>query len=374
MFPWSSDKRRYFPLLHTMGADLRGFSQLPKGDGAYLTPIIPLAPVPNAHKFDNTLATIRNGVNGIGKIFVADLSARLNLHIPLSEFKPVHHYFQKLSSDSDGFIGWRQFIRSNSDMLPVLQMGEIADMLIQAEDFADLGRGMVLRLRINSRHNTPKHASSIIQFLSRRNQLDHLLIVIDLEHVQEATAPAAMAAGLVRSFMSAAGNQRLNIAICATSFPRELRGEADEIVRYPITERLINQLVENALGRGAVNLLYSDYASARTRTDEEGGGRGYPRIDYATRERWSSNRQKNGDISEGGFIAAANNIMNDGDWNDGLEIYGANMIREAARGILEKRRNAKFWVSVRINLHLHRQAHFYSSDSEFLGQESDWDD
>lgn len=374
MFPWSSDKRRYFPLLHAMGADLRGFSQLPKGDGAYLTPIIPLARVPNAKKFDNTLDTVREGVNGIGDVFIADIGDRIGLDLPDNKLEAVHKVFRELSSEAGGFAAWRRFIRESGDIVPVLRYGSADDMLAQAEDFADLGRGMVLRVRPYRQQASIPAVTPLLQFLARQNKLDHLLIVIDMEHIAEATVPAAIAAGLARGFITAAGNRRINVAPSATSFPRELEGLADEIVRYPITERLFHREFERALGAGAVNLLYSDYASARTRADEQNGGKPYPRIDYSARERWSSNRQKGGLVKEAGFIDAANRIMEDDDWVEELDIYGANMIREASAGLLEKRLWPGFWVAVRINLHLHRQAHYFSTDAEFLGTEGDWED
>lgn len=375
MFPWSSDKRRYFPLLHAMGADLRGFSQLPKGDGAYLTPIIPLARVPNAKKFDNTLDKVREGVNGIGEVFIADIGDRIGLDLPANKLEPVHRTFRELSGNEGGFAAWRRFIRENGDMVPVLRFGSADEMHAQAEDFADLGRGMVLRVRPNRQQASLPIVTPLLQFLARQNKLDHLLIVIDMEYIEEALVPAAIAAGLARGFIAAAGNRRINVAPAATSFPRELDGTADEIIRYPITERQFHREFERTLGAGAVNLLYSDYASARTRADEQNGGRPYPRIDYAERERWPSNRQKGGpENKKDGFIAAANNIMDDDSWVKELDIYGANMIREAADGLLENRLWPGFWVAARINLHLHRQAHYFSTDAEFLGTEGDWED
>lgn len=375
MIPWSSEKRRYFPLLHMMGADLRGFSQLPTGDGAYLTPIIPLTRVGTAHKFDNTLAMVRNGINGVGNCFIADIADSMELGHSEGGSLPVHDVFRSLTGRANSFQAWRQFIRENPDMVPVLRVGNASEVIAQAEDFAALGRGMVLRIRPSRQQHIEEYVVPLLQFLSRNNILNHLLIVIDLEHVVEATLPAATAVAYARWLIAAAGNRRINIAISATSFPLELEGDANQIVRYPITERLIQQEVERSLGPGAVNLFYSDYGSARKRMDErKGGGQAYPRIDYASRARWSSNRQRNGLAGRDGFIEAAEIIMSDEDWVRGLNIYGANMIREAAEGHLDDRLYAKFWVSVRVNLHLHRQAHYHSTESEFLGHESDWED
>ncbi|CUW38354.1 protein of unknown function(Protein beta,3-341) [Magnetospirillum sp. XM-1] len=357
-----------------MGADLKGFSQLPKGDSAYLMPIIPLARVPNAKRFQNTLDKVRTGLNGVGEVFIADIGDKIGLELPAVEMEEVHKVFRELSGAAGGFLAWRQFIRENPDMIPVLRFGSAADLLAQVEDFADLGRGMVLRIRSSRHQGVGMTAAPAIQYLARRNKLDHLLIVVDLEHIDEPLAPAAMAAGLVRTLIAAAGNRRVNVAISATSFPLELKGVAEEIIRYPIKERILHHEFERILGPGAVNLFYSDYGSARTRADEEKGGKGYPRIDYAARNRWPSNRQKGGLPEAHGFQAAANKIMATTDWVEELDIYGANMIREAADGLLEKRKYAGFWVSARINLHLHRQAHYSSTDAEFLGTEGEWED
>jgi hypothetical protein len=181
------------------------------------------------------------------------------------------------------------------------------------------------------------------------------------------------ALSIIRNLMQAAGNQKIHVAVCSTSYPREFHGLSSELIRYPILERELVNLVEKELGSGVVNLLYSDYASARTRSDEDGGP-GYPRIDYPIQTEWLSNRQKIPPKDKGTYIDAAKKIMSQNEWNDELRIYGANMIRDAANGKVKDRQSASFWVSVRINLHLHRQAHYNSADEIFLGDESSWQD
>jgi len=375
LFPWESEKRRYYPLVHQMEADFRGFSQLPKGDSAYLTPIIPLSRIPNALKFDNTIAAISKKVEIICSSYIVDICDNMRIDHSTEPHVPVMDTFRQLLSPDTGFLKWREFVSSRDGMIPVLQGTESADLLFQADYFSDLGRGMVLRIKPNALNNSVSSATDVISALARSDRLGHLLVVLDFGFIKDATAPATQALQLTRKYMRSAGNRQINIATSATSFPQELEGEANEIVRYPIIERTLNNMLREQLGDGAANLVYSDYSSARMRSYERGGP-GYPRIDYPIQTSWLSNRQKNSSFEQNDkkYTNAATRIMDSKYWDDELVIYGSSMIREARIGNMERKNSAKFWVGTRINLHLHRQAHYHSGRDEFLGYESDWED
>ncbi|AWB06680.1 hypothetical protein A6A40_16590 (plasmid) [Azospirillum humicireducens] len=379
MPPWSSGSRRYFPILHVLQADLKGFRQLPKSDGSLLCPIIPLAQASGAHRLKNTLIAIRQAINGTSEFFIADLADSLGEGLPQDKIRDVHRDLQKLASADGNFSMWRKFIRENNDMVPVIRMEattaeEALD--VQVDDFLDLGRGMVIRLRPRRQGPVTAKAKRVIGRVAKSDRLDELLVVVDLEDIRESLTPSAVAEAILTECAIASGGKKLTVATAATSFPVEFNGTALEINEYPIVERQVNEQVIGSLSDMNIRVLYSDYGSARVRNKEKRGGPGYPRIDYATRNIWYSNRQKDGELGAGGYQAAAAEIMGCDGWIDDLNIYGANMIREAASGELEKRINATFWVGVRINLHLHSQAHYHASKEDLIesAKEDDWED
>ncbi|TWA76409.1 T4 beta protein [Azospirillum brasilense] len=379
MPPWESNCRRYFPIIHVLQADLKGFSQLPASDGERLCPIIPLAQANGAHRFDNTLRKVREAISGKSNRFIADLADDLGQSLPIGDMKDVHRDLQRLASSANSYAEWRKFICENEDMVPTIRIGAATadhELDAQVDDFLKLERGIVIRYRPRRQGAIIPKIQHVIRRIAREKALGSLLIVVDLEDIRESLTPSAVAEAIITDCAVAAGGHEIIAATAATSFPTGFNGVATEVNEYPIVERQLNNSVASTMRDSNVRVLYSDYASARIRVKEQRGGTGYPRIDYAVKSSWYSNRQKDGLDGADGYKAAAESIIDCDGWIEELDIYGANMIREASEGVLEKRAYAKFWVGVRINLHLHAQARYHDSSEELIeaAKEDDWDD
>jgi len=117
--------------------------------------------------------------------------------------------------------------------------------------------------------------------------------------------------------------------------------------------------------QAGIDLKYGDHAAVFA-ADREPAFRGAPRVDYPTAASWIYHR------CPAGFDVAVGRVRSDPLWNDGLLCWGAQRIRTAASGNMTGLNAQGPWVTIRLNIHMHLQAH--RDDGGVVSIEEEWQD
>lgn len=144
---------------------------------------------------------------------------------------------------------------------------------------------------------------------------------------------------------------KIPVGISCTSFPRDFTpydGAAEEV----FTNRELVAQVQRASNRPRI--VYGDWGTTRPRSY---GHASQPknRIDYPTDNSWVFARDRDESVD---FRSAAARITGSGHWSGDLGIWGEQLIEGTAAGQAFAIDSMPKMYSVRINIHLHRQA-FY---------------
>jgi hypothetical protein len=156
------------------------------------------------------------------------------------------------------------------------------------------------------------------------------------------------------------------IVICGSSFPDSFTqiGRRGEVF---VKERSL--FANLARLHNAATLVYGDWGSTRPPTDPQ-PMKNVPRIDLPTRTEWIFFRS----ADDEDYADIADRMIADKDWPEDLSIWGTYSISCTALGLPGAIRSPGTAAAVRINIHLHRQAHFGVSGEVVDGEEPYSDD
>jgi hypothetical protein len=159
----------------------------------------------------------------------------------------------------------------------------------------------------------------------------------------------------------------ITFTLNGSGFPVDFAGIDRERAEIEIKERQVFSVLSQSLN-GSARLIYGDGASVFA--GERGIARaGPPRIDLPKSGKWVYHRKQNGTYKD-----AALAVVGDQEWDDGLIIWGADRIRDASNGILDKFSSPQAWTGVRIHLHLHQQSNFGDDPSKINNTDEEWKD
>jgi hypothetical protein len=150
----------------------------------------------------------------------------------------------------------------------------------------------------------------------------------------------------------------LSTVLIGSSFPSSFAEIDPSYSKMEIRERSLHSLLapSSPLRANEINLWYGDHASVYADLKQP-AFRGAPRVDLPSRLTWAFHRRK----EENGYQLAAQLIMKETEWREDVLCWGTQEIRRAAIGNLEGLNSGAPWTAIRINNHLHQQAHFDES-------------
>lgn len=332
--------KTYCPILHARVAEIKGLERLPEPTKDLLFPLVVARPWPNANFLSKTWEKVASAFGA--RRYAVDLDP---FKKAASSEKPAAAEFARLFEVEDGYANYYAEVEGiGQNAIPVLQLtnGFIPDLARQIEHAIRLDRGLVCRIQ---RDQCAQPTVLVPQILAA---FPEVVLVLDLGWSPDLLGHEIWADSIIATF--ADGEPEAEIVIAGSSFPESFRPkERDTIL---VHERAV---FDNLVKRyNSVVLAYGDWGSTRPPRDPTPMGAIPPRIDLPMNREWISFRSK--DAEE--FNEVAQRAVDDDSWPEDLNIWGTYLIRGTADGVPDAIKGQGASAAARINIHLHRQAHF----------------
>ena len=272
-----------------------------------------------------------------------------------------------LHSPQNGFAAWCGLNANVPYAVPtVIWNADAVAMQTQVLNLMALGRGVVLRLRRSQNWNLAE-----INHLAGLNFGNAPLILL-FDHEQIQANEDLTLVGLLSQNAVLTANNVLNggdrtFVFAGSSFPSQFAVINPEYALLDIRERQLHTMLATSppIIQANIDFKYGDHASVFA-ADREPSFRGAPRVDYPTSASWVYHR------CPAGFHVAVDRVRNDPLWNEELLCWGAQRIRTAAGGNMAGLNAQGPWVTIRLNIHMHLQAH--RNDGGTIPVEEEWED
>jgi hypothetical protein len=329
---------QYVPLLYAKRAELRALNRLDKLTRDSIFPIVAVRPWPNAKQLEAIYPRLKEALSDYR--YGLDLDRHKRGKIGL---EPVSSQFEALFDPLNGFSNYYDLVGEDSNRIPVLRDcdGMYVDLQRQFDRIDALHNGVIIRLQ----KGCCEDLTSVIE--SGRLIADDILFAVDVGWSLDVIAQEMWASQMISKITD--WDPTAEIVCLSSSFPNsfthiEYRGT------FSIDDRdLFDRLVRR---HNSARLVYGDWGSTR-RSEEQGGGTHYDRIDTAKAGEWVSFRQTD---EESGYQIVAKRTIADPQWTTLPTCWGKHVIECTALDIPGKIKGTEAAISSRINMHITAQA------------------
>ncbi|QBY00280.1 hypothetical protein E2K80_05630 [Rhodophyticola sp. CCM32] len=352
----------YVPTLAIRASEMRGLEFLPLATKERMTPCVLLAPWSSTTTLGKAIDRFETAFPK-GDYFL-DIDRG---YIPTNPDADAQVELASLKNPANAYASWCEFVQRHEKVMPCLQLRDQNEDEIrkQIQRYREFGRTFALRI---FRDREPINLEDAISAVSAFGAAD-FVIILEGGWARDALQLPAWFSGIIGNALAEINAQVPIVASC-TTMPK---GYSNCVGRTKVgfSNRVLVQQVQ--ANRNDRKIVYGDWGSTRPREQTGGGGHDIPeRIDYPTEDSWYIYRKPDPDWT---FQKAAKMLTEDAEvWNGKTGQWGEQMIAETKvskhLGITSLQKN----VSVRVNLHLHRQA-FYGTDLPPMeALEDDWED
>lgn len=343
---------QYAPLIHTRISEVRGLRELPDSTKDLILPFFVLRPWPRAKTlqvaFDRMVAATG------GRRFAIDFEREFPEADPENQAQVE---FDEFRNPHNAFENYYEKIAQIDGAIPVLQVSDdLADLALQVERIQALERGGFARItRKNFQHI--EHVATAIANMPA-NQFS---IFIDAGWQRDILQQSAWVLAMAQHYFDQ--NPERAIVVCGSSFPMDF-AKVDGSSAFSINERLLFTQVRSSLN---ANLVYGDWASTRPPIYDDAIRRTVPRVDIAQLTEWPVYRaQKVEKLDENdepsmvweNYQEVAERLIDGQYWSNVPPIWGRYTIECTANDLPNSIKSPMVAAAVRVNLHLHVQAHF----------------
>ncbi|MBZ9906123.1 beta family protein [Mesorhizobium sp. BR115XR7A] len=363
--------KTYFPAIATRQAEMRALGRLAGPTKDLLLPLIKLQAWPRIKQSDTGFVS-----RSLNELFEAFGARRVIIDLASPRYDRESEAvscgraeISALHAPIEGFRAWVDLMRLHAQFIPVVQW-TIDQVILRQEvqELLALDRGLVFRLKRGQNWNLD--GIDLLGGISFRGS--RVLVIVDCEQIalrDDLTLLASAAQRTILYAKSKLAAPDLHFVVIGSSFPSSFSDIHPTTAKLDIRERQIFSLLRESppLLRQGIQLQYGDHASVYA-AERTPSFRGSPRVDYPAPHRWIYHRRP---ASEG-FGVAAKAITDEDDWDKALLCWGAQEIRRAAAGDVAGLNSASPWTAVRINVHLHQQAHFSAGGASVI--EEAWTD
>lgn len=330
----------YCPILHVRVAETKALFHLPAATKDRIFPVLVGRPWPNAKALTRAWEKIGEAMGG--RRFALDLDGT---KYRAGGATPAAAEFDALFDPGNGYENYYGELVEVPLAVPVMRIadGSIQQLDAQVEHVDALDRGVVLRLQYGC---VTRPAELVRQVLDR---VEDVAVVIDAGWSSDLLGREAWASTIIGAITEV--QPEAEIILSGSSFPDSFtsvghRGEVD-VVERGLHARLTRR-------HNAARIVYGDWGSTRPPATESVPMRNIPRIDLPTTREWICFRRD----GEEGYPEIADRLISDPEWPEQLQIWGTYTIQCTAEDLPGAIRSPGTAAAARINIHMHRQAHF----------------
>lgn len=329
---------QYVPLLHSKRAELKALKNLDRTTRDRIFSIIAVRPWPNTKNFSAILPHLNLAMAGYRHGFDLDRDKRGNV-----KTEPSATEFESLFDEAGGFRNYYDLVRTHEDRIPVLRdsAGKFVELDAQFDQIDDMHRGVIIRLQ----KDCCEDIDSVIN--SGRIIADDVLFAVDVGWSLDVISQEMWASQIIAKITD--WDESAEIVSLSSSFPNSF-SHIEHKGAFSIDDReLFDRLVRR---HNAARISYGDWGSTR-RSEEQGGGTHYDRIDTARPGEWVSFRQTGTEV---GYQIIAKRTVADTIWSALPVCWGRHSIECTALDIPGKIRGVEGAIASRINMHITAQA------------------
>jgi hypothetical protein len=345
---------KYIPTLRTRASELLAVEKLSDETKSKILPFICLCKANRILDADSAFAKW-NEINN--KPVIVSLSD--NPHLLLSDFN-------KLASTSDDFANWENFItkskKINEGVIPSLILHKDVgkrDFVKQLQRFESAFNKIVLKINPMNR----REVAAAITAASVINSTNNILFILDSGQIGREHQRASLDATIFALNELRSVDPTIEVVTTSTSFPRVFQSYSNNAEGSYGEIPMLEWENFHALGGDEV-AIYGDYAGIHGEFYEGSYAKFVARVDYPTPALWIFERRKQANVNEERealYSQAARGIITNESWDDSLDVWGSEIIKQAAQGTLGKFGSPSKWISVRVNLHIERIVRFLES-------------
>jgi hypothetical protein len=344
----------YYPTLRTRSSEMKGLENLDQSRKSKILPLLTLGRWPKATDFTKSAEKAEFAMGGLPHFI--DLTTDGN---HLGDVQKA------LRNPTNAFSAWRDFVSQYENAIPIVQIITntlVRDVTKQAQMLENTKRKIAFRIQ-DFLNDTPL----VINAISALDDTKNAIVFIDCQYIRGATS-AYITASISTINQLRKEFPELMIVLLSTSFPPSTVPFADSTKSRGSIDILEREL-HSRIGGSSV-AIYGDHGSIHSVIyDAQPMMRWSARIDYPRELSWYFERRP-GDQSVDGFISAAKDIIATDPDIGTRNIWGEQMIIDAANGRPFGRAPSS-WIAVRVNIHLSRQLDFSSRIAESLDQDED---
>jgi hypothetical protein len=341
----------YCPILYTRRAEVNALARLPQASKDLIFPILVVRPWPNANSLDAMWDKIADALGELR--FGLDLDqSKLGYQSDKNAFID----FNNLFVSDGGYENYYNLLEGIPRAVPVIRLtpSGVAELDKQIERAAELDRGLILRIV----HGYVVNPIALIQDVLQR--APETVVVLDAEWSRDLLIRELWVSQQISAALAV--NENVEIVVAGSSFPDSFV-DVNKRKNFEIEERQLFNTVQSKFN--TTRIVYGDWGS--TRPPQKGGGRGPHRIDLPLNAMWIIFRETDPDPES--YQEIAIRVRSTSEWPRTLNIWGTYAINSTADALPGAIKGQEAAASVRINIHLHRQAQFDSLAEVSDGEE-----
>ncbi|ELI5735543.1 beta family protein [Vibrio fluvialis] len=344
----------YVPTIRTRNAELLGVKNLRQETKNKILPQFRLSKVNRTTSAIGALDKLLEAYNGPAILQLEDNKA---LRIEDNEYN-------ELVNPDENFSAWMDFLNQAKGKNEELCAGLIYNSNTSKRDFI----GQVKRMEsefgkmvFNFDPFDKRSVAAASTAASVINELSNILFIADSGQITRERQMASLNATISAMNELRSIDASIDIVSSGTSFPNNF---PPYLVSPNSTCGVIPMLEwDNYHSFGGRQFaIYGDYASIHGDFYKGSFAQFVARVDYPTPGEWIFERRrpkdpKNCDRPEL-YIAAANEIITNESWDNELDVWGSQIIKQIAEGRTDGFCAPAKWISVRLNLHIERVLDF----------------
>lgn len=335
--------KNYFATLAIRASEMNGLEYLPGSSKDVLVPVVLLAPWVASRTLEQAIERFERAYPS--RPYILDIDRD---YFPTNPQHGAQARWLSLRNPANNFRNWNLFWQGFSQIIPCLQLeGQAsADIRAQVEMIQAADREFCYRIDLSRR----SHDISLVTSALVECGTADFSVIVEGGWTNDAMTLASIFSGLINGPLARLDG-RVPIIISCTSMRREFTS-IDGIASDQFTNReLVGKIRSNT---NRQQIIYGDWGSTKPR-DNTMGRTPLPRIDYPCDQKWLLARSRSRDWS---YAQAALAVTSTDDWDGNLGIWGEDLIRATANNDEFAINSPAKNVAARVNIHLHRQAHF----------------